>query len=191
MERQTKLDPFNYGTWNVATSLVQLATTIIGLVMLMQGNEAGLLALGALAGGTKGNLIGDFLQWYRSNGPKPPLLGGTLLALVLAMAVMLVGCGTTVSKQFLVDSQTAAMSAASDYLGGCRTVTVAPAFTVDWNQNVTYGGGLFAGCEAKGRLVEFRCVGMQDEETGKVRVQCQPLSLWQLAPDRPVREEKP
>jgi hypothetical protein len=191
MEKRTKLDPFNHGTWNVVTSLVQLATTIIGLIMLMQGNEAGLLALGALAGGARGNLIGDFLGWYRSNGPKPPMLTGTLLALVLAMAVMLVGCGTTVSKQFLVDSQTAVMSTASDYLIGCQTVTVAPAFTVDWNQNVTYGGGLFAGCRANGHLVEFRCVGLQDEESGKVRVQCQPLSLWQLAPDRPVREEKP
>ena len=194
MERQTKLDPFNYGTWNVVSSLVQVAATIIGLIMLMQGNEAGLLGLGALFGGAKGTLIGDFLQWQRTNGPKPPMLAGTLLAFVLASAVLLVGCGTTVSKQFLVDSQTAAMSAASDYLGGCRTVTVAPAFTVDFNQNVTYGGGLFAGCEAQGHLVEFRCVGMQDEETGKVRVQCQPLSLWQLAPDRPVRpvrEEKP
>ncbi len=191
MERQTKLDPFNHGTWNVVTSLVQLATTIIGLIMLVQGNEAGLLALGALAGGAKGNLIGDFLTWYRANGPKPPMLTGTPLALVLAMAVLLVGCGTTVSKQFLVDSQAAAMSAASDYLGGCRTVTVAPAFTVDFNQNVTYGGGLFAGCESQGHLVEFRCVGLQDEETGKVRVKCDPLSLWNLAPDRPVREEKP
>ena len=185
MEKRTKLDPFNHGTWDVITSLVQLATTVIGLIMLMQGNEAGLLALGALAGGTKGNLIGDFLSWYRSNGPKPPMLGGTLLALVLATAVLLVGCGTTVSKQFLVDSQTAVMSTASDYLDGCETVTVAPAFTVDWNQNVTYGGGLFAGCRTKGHLVEFRCVGLQDEETGKVRVQCQPLSLWKLAEEKP------
>ena len=191
MEKRTKLDPFNHGTWNVVTSLVQLATTIIGLIMLMQGNEAGLLALGALAGGARGNLIGDFLSWYRShrshrsNGPKPPMLMGTLLALVLATAVLLVGCGTTVSKQFLVDSQTAVMSTASDYLGGCQTVTLAPAFTVDWNENVTYGGGLFAGCESEGHLVEFRCMGLQDEETGKVRVQCQPLSLWQLAEEKP------
>jgi hypothetical protein len=191
MERQTKLDPFNYGTWNVVTSLVQLATTIIGLIMLVQGNEAGLLALGAMAGGARGNLIGDFLGWYRShrshrsNGPKPPMLTGTLLALVLAMAVLLVGCGTTVSKQFLVDSQAAVMSTASDYLNGCQAVTVAPAFTVDWNQNVTYGGGLFAGCEANGHLVEFRCVGLQDEETGKVRVKCAPLSLWKLAEEKP------
>lgn len=185
MEKRTKLDPFNHGTWNVITSLVQLATTVIGLVMLVQGNEAGLLALGALAGGTRGNLIGDFLTWYRNNGPKPPMLGGTVLALVLATAVLLASCGTTVSKQFLVDSQAAALTAASDYLDGCRAVTVAPAFTVDWNQNVTYGGGLFAGCEAKGHLVEFQCVGLQDEETGKVRVQCNPLALWEQAEGKP------
>ncbi len=186
MERQTKLDPFNHGTWNVLTSLVQLATTIIGLIMLMQGNEAGLLGLGALFGGAKGSLVTDFLQWYRTNGPKPPkppMMAGTILALILATAVLLVGCGTTVSKQFLVDSQTAVMSTASDYLNGCRSVTVAPAFTVDWNQNVAYGGGLFAGCEAKGNLVEFRCMGIQDEETGKLKVKCDPLALWQLQED--------
>jgi len=188
MERQTKLDPFNYGTWNVLTSLVQLATTIIGLIMLMQGNEAGLLGLGALFGGAKGNLVTDFLQWYRTNGPKPPkplMMAGTILALILATAVLLVGCGTTVSKQFLVDSHAAVEATAGDYLLGCQTVTVAPAFTVDWNQNVTYGGGLFAGCSENGHLVEFRCVGLQDEETGKVRVKCVPLSLWKLAEEKP------
>ena len=183
MEKQRKLDPFNYGTWNVVTSLVQLATVVAGIVLALNGNEAGLLALGALFGGAKGNLVTDFLQWYRSNGPKPPRMAGTLLALLLATALILVSCGTTVSKQFLVDSHAAVEATAGDYLGGCQTVTVAPAFTVDWNQNVTYGGGLFAGCEAKGHLVEFRCVGIQDEETGKVRVQCQPLSLWQRAED--------
>jgi len=185
MERQTKLDPFNHGTWNVITSLVQLASTIIGLIMLMHGNEAGLLGLGALAGGAKGNLLGDFLAWYRNNGPKPPMLAGTLIAVILATAVILAGCGTTVSKQFLVDSHAAVEAAAGDYLLGCQTVTVAPAFSVDWNQNVTYGGGLFAGCQANGHLVEFRCVGLQDEETGKVRVKCDPLSLWQLAQEKP------
>ena len=188
MERQTKLDPFNHGTWNVLTSLVQLATAIVGLIMLMQGNEAGLLGLGALFGGAKGSLVTDFFAWYRNNGPKPPTppaMAGTLLALILATAVLLVGCGTTVSKQFLVDSHAAVEATAGDYLLGCQTVTVAPAFTVDWNQNVTYGGGLFAGCRTNGHLVEFRCVGLQDEETGKVRVQCQPLSLWQLAEEKP------
>lgn len=190
-KKNVQLDPFTYGAWDVATSVVQLATAIIGLVLLMQGNEAGLLGLGALAGGAKGNMLGDFLTWYRNNGPKPPVLGGTLLALVLATGILLAGCGTTVSKQFLVDSQAAALSTASDYLGGCRSVTIAPAFSIDWNQNVTYGGGLFAGCEERGRLVEFRCVGVQDEETGKVKVQCDPLALWEQAEDQAVREESP
>jgi len=178
MEKRVKLDPFNHDAMNIVTTVMQIASAIIGLVMLIKGNEAGLLGLGALAGGVRGNILGDFLGWYRSNGPKPPLLTGTIMALVLATAVMLAGCGTTVSKQFLVDSQAAALSAASDYLGGCRTVTVAPAFTVDWNENITYGGGLFAGCESKGHLVEFRCTGIQDEETGKLRVKCDSLALW-------------
>ena len=184
MEKRVKIDPFNYDAWDVASSLVQLASAVIGLLMLINGNEAGLLGLGALAGGAKGNILGDFITWYRSNGgPRPPRFSGTLLALLLASAVMLAGCGTTMSKQFLVDSQTAVMSTASDYLNGCRTVTVAPAFTVDWNQNVAYGGGLFAGCEAKGNLVEFRCMGVQDEETGKLKVKCDPLALWKLEED--------
>jgi len=191
MKKTVKLDPFNYDAWNLTTTVVQLATAIIGLLLALNGNEAGLLGLGALAGGTKGNLILDFLRWYRTNGPKPPVMPSIMPALLLATGLFLVGCGTTVSKQFLVDSYAAVEATAGDYLDGCQTVTIAPAFTVDWNQNVTYGGGLFAGCDAKGHLVEFRCVGMQDEETGKVRpvrpvrVQCQPLSLWQLTEERP------
>lgn len=179
MKKTVKLDPFNYGLWNLTSTMVQLATAIIGLIFALNGNEAGLLGLGALAGGTRGNLVFDFLRWYRSNGPKPPAITGTLLALPLATALLLVGCGTTVSKQFIVDSQAAVMAEASDYLNGCQTVTVAPAFTVDWNQNVSYGGGLFAGCEAKGRLAHFRCVGIPDEETGKIRIHCSPLTLWE------------
>ena len=183
MEKRVKLDPFNHDALNIVTTVMQIASAIIGLVMLIKGNEAGLLGLGALAGGVRGNILGDFLAWYRSNGPKPPLMTGTLMAFALATAVMLVGCGTTVSKQFLVDSQNAVMSTASDYLVGCRTVTIAPAFTVDWNENVTYGGGLFAGCESEGHLVEFRCMGIPDEETGKLKVKCDPLALWQLQED--------
>jgi len=181
MDKRVKLDPFNHDAWNIITTMMQLASAVIGLVMLFKGNEAGLLGLVALAGGARGNILGDFLTWHRANGPKPPMMAGTFLALTLASAVVLGGCGTTVSKQFLVDSQSAALSAASDYLSGCRTVTVAPAFIVDWNENVTYGGGLFAGCESEGRLVEFRCMGLQDEETGKVKVKCDPLSLWEEA----------
>ena len=185
MKKTVKLDPFNYDVWNLTTTVVQLATAIIGLLLALNGNEAGLLGLGALAGGTRGNLILDFLRWYRTNGPKPPVMPSILPVLVLATGFFLVGCGTTVSKQFLVDSQAAVMAEASDYFDGCRMVTIAPAFTVDWNQNVTYGGGLFAGCEAKGRLAEFRCAGVPDEETGKVQIHCYPLTLWEQVEGTP------
>jgi hypothetical protein len=181
VKKQVKLDPFNYGTMDVVTTLVQLAVAVAGVILAAKGDTSALLGLGALAGGAKGNLLGDLLRVARNNTPrfpKPPMLAGTLLALVLAMSLVLMGCGTTVSRQFIVDSQAAVLETSSDYLGGCRTVTVAPAFSVDWNQNVSFGGGLFAGCEAEGKLAEFRCVGIMDDTTGKTRIECQPLSLW-------------
>jgi hypothetical protein len=179
VKKQVKVDPFHYGTMDVVTTLVQLAIAVASVILAARGDTSALLGLGALAGGARGNLLADFLAWTKSGGgPKPPLVAGTLLAFILATSLVLVGCGTTVSKQFLVDSQAAVLETSSDYLGGCRMVTVAPAFSVDWNQNVSFGGGVFAGCEAEGRLAEFRCIGVQDESTGKTRIECQPLSLW-------------
>ena len=181
MEKETKLDPFRHTTMDILSTVVQIATIVAGIILAVKGNSAGLLALGAMAGGTKGNLVKDILGKSKVKGP-------TSILLALAFVLVSTGCGT-VNRQFIVDSQAAVMSTASDYLGGCTTVTIAPAFTVDWNKNVAYGGGLFAGCSSEGNMVEFRCVGMQDEETGKVRVKCAPLSLWKLAEDEPIIEE--
>jgi len=182
MEKKTKLDPFNHGTWNTISTLVQLAAVVASVILALRGEEAALLGLAALAGGARGDLVRDLLAWLRNQNLQPPRTG-TLVMLTLAVGLLFTGCGTTVSKQFLVDSQDAAISAAGDYFNGCRQVTVAPAFAVDWNENVTYGGGLFAGCEEAGRLMEFRCHGIQDEETGKIRVHCDALQLWERKND--------
>ncbi len=176
MEQKIKLDPFSYGGWDVATTLVQIATAVAGIVLALNGNTAGLLALGSLAGGVKGNLISDLLRAASNDLNKPKRPGPILFVLVFAV-VLLAGCGS-INKQFLIDSRQAIAAEAGDYLTGCQQVTVAPAFSLDWNENVTYGGGVFAGCAENGRIVEFRCVGYLDDQTGKTRMKCAPLSLW-------------
>ena len=176
MEQKIKLDPFSYGGWDVATTLVQIATAVAGIVLALNGNTAGLLALGSLAGGVKGNLIGDLLRAASNDLNKPKRPGPLLFVLVFAV-VLLAGCGS-INKQFLIDSRQAIAAEAGDYLTGCQQVTVAPAFSLDWNENVTYGGGVFAGCAENGRIVEFRCEAYLDDQTGKTRMKCAPLSLW-------------
>jgi len=176
MEQKIKLDPFSYGGWDVATTLVQIATAVAGIVLALNGNTAGLLALGSLAGGVKGNLIGDLLRAASNDLNKPKRPGPILFVLVFAI-VLLAGCGS-INKQFIIDSRQAIAAEAGDYLTGCQQVTVAPAFSLDWNENVTYGGGVFAGCAENGRIVEFRCEGYLDDQTGKTRMKCAPLSLW-------------
>ena len=176
MEQKIKLDPFSYGGWDVATTLVQIATAVAGIVLALNGNTAGLLALGSLAGGVKGNLLGDLLRAASNDLNKPKRPGPLLFVLVFAV-VLLAGCGS-INKQFLIDSRQAIAAEAGDYLTGCQQVTVAPAFSLDWNENVTYGGGVFAGCAENGRIVEFRCEGYLDDQTGKTRMKCAPLSLW-------------
>ena len=177
MEQKIKLDPFSYGGWDVATTLVQIATAVAGIILALNGNTAGLLALGSLAGGVRGNLLGDLLRAVSNDLNKPKRPGPLLFVLVFAV-VLLAGCGS-INKQFLIDSRQAIAAEAGDYLTGCQQVTVAPAFSLDWNENVTYGGGVFAGCAENGRIVEFRCEAYLDDQTGKTRMKCVPLSLWE------------
>jgi hypothetical protein len=180
MERKIDLDPFRYGKWDVFTTLVQVATVVAGVVLALNGETAGLLALGALAGGGKGTLVGDFLRKVADEMSKPKKKSGSIhlsLLVLLGLAVLLfTGCG--IDKQFVIDSRKAILTEAGDYLMGCSQATIAPAFSVDWNDNVTYGGGVFAGCEVEGRLLRFHCEAYQDDETGKTRMKCEPLSVW-------------
>jgi hypothetical protein len=183
MEKKIKLDPFAYGKWDVATTIIQIATAIVGVVLALNGNTAGLLALGSLAGGVKGNLLSDLLRAAGNDLNKPKRPGPILFALVVVLGVVLLsGCGA-INKQFLLDSRKAIAAEAGDYLMGCSQATIAPSFSVDWNENVTYGGGLFAGCAENGRIVEFRCEAYLDDETGKTRMKCAPLSLWKREDD--------
>lgn len=175
-EKRVKLDPFQYGKMDVVTSVVQLAVAVTGIVLAIQGDTSALLGLGALAGGTKGNVMGDVLRIIaKAKGV------GTTLCVALLAFVLLSGCGaTSITRQFIVDSQAAVTAVAGDYLEGCQMLTVAPAFalTVDGSE-LSYSGALFAGCEDNGHLMELRCIGLKDENTGKTRIQCSPFSLWE------------
>ena len=184
MLKQTNLDPFTYGKLDILTTLVQIATAIAGVILAINGNSAGLLALGALAGGGKGTLVGDLMKKVADDMNTPDKRknrGGfirlPLLALVVTAIVLFTGCG--IDKQFVIDSRKAVLAEAGDYLMGCEQATIAPAFSVNWNDQVTYGGGVFAGCEVEGRMLRFHCDAYQDDETGKTRMKCEPLSLWE------------
>lgn len=183
METKIKLDPFTYGKWDVVTTLVQIATVVAGIVLAINGNTAGLLALGALAGGGKGTLVGDMFKKVAEDMSKPNTKKRSgyirlpLLVILISIGLGLSGCG--IDKQFVIDSRKAILTEAGDYLMGCEQATIAPAFSIDWNDNVTYGGGVFAGCEVEGRVLRFHCEAYQDEETGKTRMKCEPLSIWE------------
>ena len=180
MENKIPIDPFRYGKLDILTTLVQVVTAIAGIVLAINGNTAGLLALGSLAGGGKGTLIGDLMKKV-ADDMKQKKPGGfirlPLLALLVTAIVLFSGCG--IDKQFVIDSRKAILAEAGDYLMGCEQATIAPAFSVDWKDQVTYGGGVFAGCEVEGRMLRFHCDAYQDDETGKTRMKCEPLSLWE------------
>ena len=183
MKKQIPLDPFTYGKLDVVTTLVQIATAIAGIILALKGNTAGLLALGALAGGGKGTLVGDFLKKVAEEMNQPGtknkrgFIRLPLFVILITVGLGFSGCG--IDKQFVVDSRNAILAEAGDYLMGCEQATLAPAFSIDWNDQVTYGGGVFAGCEVEGRLLRFHCETCQDEETGKTSMKCSPLSLWE------------
>jgi len=175
-EKQVELDPFHYGKADVLTAVVQLAVAITGIVLAIQGDTSALLGLGALAGGTKGSMLGDILKIVA----KAKKTNTTLCVALLAF-VLLSGCGaTSITRQFIVDSQAAVYAVAGDYVDGCTMITLAPGFalTVDGSE-MSYSGALFAGCEDNGRLMELRCIGLKDEITGKTRIQCAPFALWE------------
>ncbi len=183
-----KLDPFNYTKMDTATILLQIAMAATGVYFAIQGDLTGLLALGALLGGGKGTLMSDLTRLLvkESNTPLKKTGGFirlqlltmvVLLATIVTSMVLMSGCG--VDRQFVIDSRHAVLDQAGDYLSGCQQATIAPAFSVDWNDEVSYGGGIFAGCESKGRLLEFRCEAIQDGKTGKTGLHCDPLARWE------------
>ena len=190
MLKQTNLDPFTYGKLDVVTTLVQIATAIAGIVLAINGNTAGLLALGALAGGAKGSLVGDLgrvvINDLQKPG-KPKRKSKGILLLLVIVSVLAMGC-SGISQQYLVDSRKAILTGTGDYLSGCQSLVVAPAFNVDWKETVTYGGGMFAGCPETGRMIDLTCQAVEDTETGDVQMACQPVSLWERI-EEPETEE--
>ena len=181
MLKQTNLDPFTYGKLDIVTTLVQVATVIAGIVLALSGNTAGLLALGALAGGSKGSLIGDLgstvIRDLQKPG-KPKRKSKGILLIMVVVSVLAMGC-SGISQQYLVDSRKAILIGAGEYLSGCQSLVVAPAFNVDWKDTVTYGGGMFAGCPETGRMIDLTCQAVEDTETGELQMSCQPVSLWE------------
>lgn len=190
MLKPIKHDPFSYGKLDVITTMIQVATAIAGVILALNGNTAGLLALGALAGGGKGTLIGDLgrrvLDDLQKPG-KPKRRNKGILLMLVIISVLAMGC-SGISQQYLVDSRKAVLTGAGDYLTGCQSLVVAPAFNVDWNDTVTYGGGVFAGCPETGRLIDLTCQALEDTETGEVQMACQPVSLWERVEEPEVEE---
>jgi len=102
------------------------------------------------------------------------------ILVLAALALALSGCGTTVDMSYVMDSMDAANPVVQDYAArGCKQITVAPAFTVNWEGegNTTFGGGVFVGCAQEGRLVEFQC---HRAATPEDKAWCQKLRLWVL-----------
>ncbi len=181
MLKQKNLDPFSYGKLDVISTLVQVATAIAGIILALNGNTAGLLALGALAGGTKGSLIGDLGNMVMKDlqkPKKPRRRNKGILLIMVIVAVFAVGC-SGISQQYLVDSRKAILAGTGDYLSGCQSLVVAPAFNVDWKETVTYGGGVFAGCPETGQMMDLTCQVLEDTETGELKMVCKPVSLWE------------
>jgi hypothetical protein len=190
MEKQVNVDPFSYSKVDILSTIVQVVTIVAGVVLAVTGNTTGLLALGALAGGARGTLVGDLYKKITENidtsprPPAPPALPSsttttstTFAMLMVAIAILCIsGCG--IDRQFVIDSRKAILAEAGDYMTGCQSATVAPSFSIDWNDNITYAGGVFAGCESAGRLVQFKCIGLKDDQTGQTRMKCEPLSVW-------------
>ena len=193
MKKQIPLDPFTYGATDALSTVVQVVSAIAGVVMLLRGDMTGLLALGAVAGGVKGTLPGDLLRMAGGSGSgsknkKRRKTGAGLLILLLAPMMLLpAGCGT-INKQFLVDSKQAIMTGAGEYLSGCQSAVVAPAFNVDWNEEVSFGGGVFAGCPEAGHIIDVTCMAIKDTETGETSMVCSPVSLWERK-ELPAHEE--
>lgn len=171
--RRTVPDPFRYGTRDIVTTVVQVGAAIAGVaIAITQGDYYALFGLAGLAGGAKGDLIGEVAKVVIKSKVVPVLL------LVLTAAGLL-GCGTTgVTPQFLVDTKRAVEPIVGQYLEGCQSLTVAPEFQVYWsNEDLAYGGGVLVGCAEKGKLIEFVCFVVEDENQ-KGTLKCEPGRLW-------------
>lgn len=160
---------------DLVTLVIQLAAVVAALwLALVDGEYYALLGLAALAGGSNGSLAGEMLALV-AKGVKG---AGTKCILFLALVVVSAGCAG-VDKQLLFDSRSAIGEIAGTYFSGCKDLTVAPAFGVDWSKpDAQFSGGILAGCIEMGRLLEFRCTYLKDTK----KLACEDLHLWQREP---------
>jgi len=104
----------------------------------------------------------------------------TRLFPLMVLVFGLCSCATAVDLSYVMASIEAAQPIVEDYAAkGCKQITVAPALTVDWNEegHTTFGGGVFVGCTAEHQIVEFQC---HQAATPESKAWCQKLRLWVL-----------
>ena len=104
-------------------------------------------------------------------------------AVVALLAVLALGAcsGITVNSGlgYVLDSAPVVEAVGAE-CSGAESVTIAPAFEVDWSDGkTTYGGGGFIGCGSK--MFQFVCRQEKPEDGSKPGWTCEPLDLWEKA----------
>lgn len=99
--------------------------------------------------------------------------------ILIAFVSLAASCSATSAMAPVLDAASLMQAAGvgADCMGA-KTVTVAPAFEVDWSgSGATYGGGVFLGCASK--LFQFRCAQESPVIPGdKAEWKCEPLGFW-------------
>ena len=159
--------------WDLVTLLIQIGVVITSIVLAVQGDTSALLGLGALAGGSRSNLLLDVFKATTKRKVPTKTIG-----LVVACC-LLVGCSGAFGAQWVSESRSAVLESAQPYVEGCKEITVAPLFSVGWESaDVAFGGGVLVGCSDHGQLLEFRCV-MAVAPSGSHQWRCLPLATWE------------
>jgi hypothetical protein len=100
--------------------------------------------------------------------------------IILIAILATVGCSGTIGSALGPVLDPASIIDAAGVATDCamaETVTIAPAFEVDWSSGgTTYGGGVFIGCAS--RLFQFRCTQEKAVPPAKPVWKCEPLSTW-------------
>jgi len=171
MSDKTKLSEMT--VFDLVTLVVQIAVVLASVILFaVNGDTSALLGLGALAGGAKGAIFRDLAK---ALAPKGKML--LVIMAVVGASFLCQSCGTMLSTEYVLKSQGAVTKVAGNYFEGCRQFTIAPLFSVEWEGEVLFGGGVMLGCEANGELLEFKCLSVVDEQ-GQKAVKCEPIQTW-------------
>ena len=101
------------------------------------------------------------------------------LTMILLMALLTWGCSGASPLSAVLDPQGIAdATGVAAKCVGAQSAVIAPAFDVDWSSNtVTYGGGVFLGCESE--MFQFRCLQEKPlDPADKPKWICEPLTTW-------------